>query len=96
MTNTGRRAGKDAPQVYLTDATGKATQRLIGFEKIDLKPGETRRVTLTADPRLLASFDPKEKRWVLDKGAYQVGVGAAADNLALKGSAAMRARTLKP
>ena len=96
VTNTGRRAGKDAPQVYLTDAAGKATQRLIGFEKIDLKPGETRRVTLTADPRLLASFDPKAKRWVLDKGAYQVGVGAAAVNLALKGSAAMRARTLKP
>ncbi|WP_297509932.1 glycoside hydrolase family 3 protein [uncultured Caulobacter sp.] len=96
VTNTGQRTGKDAPQVYLTGAPGKATQRLIGFDKVELQPGETRKVTLTADARLLGRFDVKTNRWVLDKGAYQVGVGAAADNLALKGSADLRARTLKP
>ncbi|MBQ1561470.1 fibronectin type III-like domain-contianing protein, partial [Caulobacter sp.] len=96
VTNTGRRAGKDAPQVYLTDAAGKATQRLIGFEKIDLKPGETRRVTLTADPRLLASFDAKAKRWNLTGGQYQVAVGASSADLTLKGGAKVAPRALKP
>lgn len=96
VTNTGQRPGKDAPQVYLTGAAGKATQRLIGFDKIDLKAGETRRVTLTADPRVLASFDAKANRWALTGGDYQVAVGASSADLALKGAAKVKARTLKP
>ncbi|MBI1682869.1 beta-glucosidase family protein [Caulobacter hibisci] len=96
VANTGRREGKDVPQVYLTGAAGKPLQRLIGFDKVSLKPGETRRVTVTADPRLLASFDAKGRRWVVTGGDYQVAVGASAADLALKGGAKVKARTLKP
>jgi beta-glucosidase len=96
VANTGKAEGKDAPQVYLTGAAGKPLQRLIGFDKVSLKPGETRRVTLTADPRLLASFDAKGRRWVVTGGDYQVAVGASATDLALKGGAKVKARTLKP
>ncbi len=96
VVNTGKVEGKDAPQVYLTGAAGKPLQRLIGFDKLALKPGETRRVTLTADPRLLASFDAKGHRWVVTGGDYQVAVGASATDLALKGGAKVKARTLKP
>jgi beta-glucosidase len=96
VANTGQRPGKAAPQVYLTSAGGKPVQRLIGFDKIDLKPGETQKVTLAADARLLGRFDAKAKRWVLDKGSYQVAVGAASDDLALKGAVALKARSLKP
>lgn len=38
VTNTGARAGKDAPQVYLTDRGGTPIQRLIGFERV--APGD--------------------------------------------------------
>ena len=55
MRNTGEREGKATAQVYATPPGGVA--RLIGWSKLDLKPGQTRRVTLTADPRLLATFD---------------------------------------
>ena len=96
VANVGQRAGKDAPQVYLTGAAGKPLQRLIGFDKVSLAPGETRRVTLTADLRLLASFDAKANRWNLTGGDYQVAVGASAADLALKGAAKVKARTLKP
>ena len=96
VTNTGQRAGKDAPQVYLTGAAGKSLQRLIGFDKIELKPGETRRVTVTADPRLLGGFDAKANRWALTGGDYQVAVGASSADLTLKGAAKVKARTLKP
>jgi len=96
VSNIGQRPGKDAPQVYLTGAAGKATQRLIGFDKIALAPGETRRVTLIADPRLLGAFDAKANRWSLTGGDYQVAVGASSADLALKGSARVKARTLKP
>jgi len=96
VANVGARAGKDAPQVYLTGASGKALQRLIGFDKVALAPGETRRVTVTADPRLLAKFDAGANRWALTGGDYQVAVGSSSAELALKGAAKVKARTLKP
>ncbi|WP_299016870.1 beta-glucosidase [uncultured Caulobacter sp.] len=96
VANVGQRFGKDAPQVYLTGAAGKPLQRLIGFDKVALNPGETRRITLTADPRVLASFDAKANRWSLTGGDYQVAVGASSADLALRGAAKVKARTLKP
>lgn len=96
VANVGRRPGKDAPQVYLTSASGKTLQRLIGFDKVALAPGETRRVTLTADPRVLASFDAKANRWSLTGGDYEVAVGASSADLALQGEAKIKTRTLKP
>jgi beta-glucosidase len=96
VTNTGARAGKDTPQVYLTDQGGKPVQRLIGFERVALAPGETRRVTVTSDARLLATFDPVAKAWKVASGEYGVAVGASSGNLALKGGAKLRARRLKP
>jgi beta-glucosidase len=96
VANVGQRPGKDAPQVYLTSASGKTLQRLIGFDKVALAPGETRRVTLTADARVLANFDAKANRWNLTGGDYQVAVGASSADLALKGAAKVKARTLKP
>ena len=44
------------PQLYLTQAPGEKRMRLLGFERVELAPGESREVTLTAEPRLLARF----------------------------------------
>jgi beta-glucosidase len=57
VTNTGRVAGADVPQVYLIEAPGEKRMRLLGFERVELAPGVSRTVTITADPRLLARFD---------------------------------------
>src|SRR5215472_15294213 len=40
VTNTGQREGADVPQLYLTDAPGERRMRLIGFERVELRPGE--------------------------------------------------------
>jgi Glycosyl hydrolase family 3 C-terminal domain/Fibronectin type III-like domain len=50
VTNTGDRAGADVPQLYLTEAAGDKHLRLLGFERMELQPGESRRVTVTATP----------------------------------------------
>jgi beta-glucosidase len=55
--------------------------RLLGFERVDLKPGESKRVIVSADPRLLARFDSQARRWRITEGTYQVALGAAADSL---------------
>jgi beta-glucosidase len=67
------------PQLYLTDAAGDRRMRLLGFERAELRPGESRHVTLTADPRLLARFDGDAGRWRITEGTYTFAVGKAAD-----------------
>jgi beta-glucosidase len=49
VTNTGKRAGADVPQVYLTGAGDTKRMRLLGFERVELQPGESKEVTVSAD-----------------------------------------------
>jgi len=96
VTNTGSRDGTDTPQVYLTRRLGSADMRLIGWSKVTLRPGETRSVTIAADPRLLADFDPVKNVWVVQAGSYEASLGAASDSLSAHGSAAISAQSLQP
>jgi beta-glucosidase len=96
VTNVGSRAGSDTPQAYLTGAGGRARMRLLGWSRVSLAPGETRRVTVEADPRLLADFDVAAHAWRVTPGAYRVGVGASSGDLALAGQANLAGFTLKP
>jgi beta-glucosidase len=94
VTNTGKRPGTDTPQVYLTSGPKRHQQRLIGWAKVALKPGESRTVVVAAPPRMLASW--VDHGWKVDGGAYQVAVGPNAATPSLKGSATVTAGTLKP
>jgi beta-glucosidase len=96
VTNAGARGGTDTPQLYLTAAPKRTQQRLIGWSKVTLKPGEARQVTVTASPRMLANWDPGAHGWRLDAGAYKIAVGPDAATAALKGSATVAAAKLKP
>jgi hypothetical protein len=76
VTNTGGREGADVPQLYLTNAASDGRMRLVGFERVELAPRETRRVTITADPRLLARFDGHAGHWVIRDHHIAVGTSA--------------------
>ena len=89
VTNTGDRAGADVPQVYLSGAPDGPRMRLLGFERVELEPGESRQLTVTADPRLLARFDGQAGRWHLAGGTYQIAVSKAADSPGLTGETAL-------
>jgi beta-glucosidase len=92
VKNTGSRAGADVPQFYLTAAAGDKRMRLLGFERIELQPGETRRVTIEADPRLLARFDGRTGKWKIADGLHQIAVGRSAADLQLTGEVQLAAR----
>ncbi len=81
VTNTGQSIGADVPQLYLVRAPDGRRERLLGFDKVTLGPGESRRVSLVADPRLLARFDTTARRWRVDDGLYAVALGRAADTM---------------
>ncbi len=70
VTNKGARAGADVPQIYVTHADG--APRLAAFQRVTLKPGETRHVTLTAEPRILANWDDAGHQWHIAGGSYRV------------------------
>src|SRR4029450_7729691 len=85
VTNTGTRSGADVPQFYLTDVAGVSRLRLLGFERVALAPGESARVTVVADPRLLARFDSSPAQWRIDAGACQVAVARSAGEVVVAG-----------
>ena len=78
VTDTGNRAGADVPQLYLTDIGNTRQVRLLGFERVELNPGESKDVTVTADPRLLASFDEKAQQWRIAGGGHKVALAKSA------------------
>jgi beta-glucosidase len=92
VTNTGKRAGADVPQVYLTNAAGAKRMRLLGFERIELEPGESKQVAVAADPRLLARFDGKARQWRIAGGAYKVVLAKSAEAPVLTAEAQVDSR----
>jgi beta-glucosidase len=97
VTNTGKVAGKDVPQVYVGPKTGagwEAPRRLAGFRKVDLAPGASTQVSVTVDPRLLATFDSKAKTWNIAAGAYEVSLGASSRDLPVKAEVTVAAARL--
>ncbi len=75
VRNTGDRAGATVVQLYVSrSGEGGFVPRLGGFARIDLEPGESRKVTLRIDPRLLARFDAAARCWVREAGTYTLRV----------------------
>jgi beta-glucosidase len=96
VKNTGKTAGVDTPQVYLAAEPNRTQQRLIGWSRVALEPGETRTVSVTADMRLLANWDDAAHGWKVDAGAFKVFVGPDAATQTLTGSAKVVEARLKP
>jgi len=80
VTNAGHRAGEEVAQVYasLPPSAGEPPRRLVGWEKIQLAPNETKAVTLEIDPRSLSIFNDDVERWELVPGDYAIYVGGSA------------------
>lgn len=96
VKNVGSRPGADTAQVYLTSGAGDGQQRLLGWSKLDLRPGEEKTATVVADPRLLADWDSAAHGWRIAGGVYQIFVGASAADRALVGSALVAPGQLRP
>ena len=95
VTNEGDRAGKDVPQVYVVGRAGTKGLRLVGWSNVALAPGETRRVEVVADPRVLGDWSMQKRGWQLREGDYVVQVGHASDRADLSGHAALKASVVR-
>jgi beta-glucosidase len=96
VKNSGTRAGAETAQVYVTPPGGTSVARLVGWVRVDLKPGQTREVAVTAEPRTMAAYQENPDGWRLAAGLYTVAVGGSAVDLRLTGAVDLSGATLKP
>ncbi|MDE1964303.1 MAG: glycoside hydrolase family 3 C-terminal domain-containing protein [Xanthomonadaceae bacterium] len=75
ITNTGKREGVTVPQLYVAPPAGDTTKRLAGWQRVDLKPGQSREVRIVASPVRLAHYDAAKHGWVRDAGRYRFELG---------------------
>lgn len=83
VTNTGDIAGEEVVQLYIRDLVGSVTRpvkELRGFDKVNLQPGETKRVNFTITPDDLAMYDV-DMNWVVEPGDFKVFVGRHSEDL---------------
>lgn len=96
LTNRGKREGTETPQLYVAARDGARPARLAGWARVTLKPGETRQVTIIAEPRVVANYDPALPGFRIAEGAYSVAVSRDAATPALTGTVALKERRLAP
>ena len=73
--------------MYVTDVKStvkRPLKELKGFEKVTLKPGETKRVELTLDKDAFAYYDVMQERFVVEPGTFTISVGGSSADLPLK------------
>jgi beta-glucosidase len=88
IRNTGTRAGDEVVQLYVRDVDAsvkRPKKQLMGFERISLAPGETRKVSFTLSPQRLAFWDQERKAWIVEPGAFEVMVGSSSADVRLRG-----------
>ena len=85
VTNTGRRAGKEVVQLYVSapnNTLEKPAAELRAYARTRLlQPGQSQKLVMRVEPRGLTSFDPAVHRWVAHPGRYTVSVGASSRDI---------------
>ncbi len=84
VTNTGNCTGKEVVMLFSRDMVASLTpdnRRLRAFEKVELKPGETKTVTLPIKASDLAFVD-YDGKWVLEKGKFRMQAGTSVMDIA--------------
>jgi beta-glucosidase len=88
VVNMGAVAGKEVAQVYVGEQACRVPRpkkELEGFEKVDLSPGERKRISITLDARAFAFWDVDANAWAIEPGQFTVYVGACAADIRLEG-----------
>lgn len=87
VKNTGKVAGKEIVQLYISDKKSllpRPQKELKGFAKVNLAPGEEKVVTFTIDKDALSYYDDTKKAWVAESGTFEILIGAASDDIRQK------------
>ncbi|HVW85769.1 MAG TPA: glycoside hydrolase family 3 C-terminal domain-containing protein [Bryobacteraceae bacterium] len=92
VTNSGKREGAEVVELYLGDpaAAGEPPKQLKGFEKVRLKPGESKQVSMALNRDTMSVWDDATHGWKVVPGEYSVSVGSSSRDIRLRGSFTVR------
>ena len=86
VKNTGSKAGCEVVQLYVKDLLASVSRPIIelkGFQKVELKAGESKQISIEVPVKELQFLDEK-MNWIVEKGTYRILVGNSSKNLPLK------------
>ena len=96
VTNTGAMAGKEVAQLYISMKDSKIfrpRKELKGFTKVELQPGESKRVTITLDDKAFRYFNVKTNGFEVEEGTYEILIGASVADIRLSGEVQVEGTT---
>ncbi|MFG2945436.1 glycoside hydrolase family 3 C-terminal domain-containing protein [Streptomyces adustus] len=99
VTNTGSRTGAEVVQLYVHQRTSRDTQpieQLKSFDRVTLKPGETRTVRLKLRTSDLAHWDVTRSKWVVETGTYDVMAGSSSTDIRARAARQVKGETIPP
>lgn len=84
VTNTGKRTGATVPQVYVGKPRDRGvsvpSKELGGFQKVYLRPGESKTITITVQPQQLSYWNSTAHKFVVMPGVYRIYLGSNAND----------------
>ena len=84
VTNTGHRVGAEVVQLYVHPPLGgsprRVVQKLEGFQRVTLNPGQSKTVTMRLNWKAFATFNTRGNSWIVPPGAYGVAAGTSSRN----------------
>lgn len=84
LTNTGDREGAEVAQLYVSDpvcSVMRPLKELKGFQKIFLKPGESKQITFDIPVASLAFYSEAQQRFIVESGEFVLQLGASASDI---------------
>ncbi|MFJ8469106.1 glycoside hydrolase family 3 C-terminal domain-containing protein [Streptomyces swartbergensis] len=97
VTNTGKRAGDEVVQLYTHQRVSRDKQplkQLEAFQRVSLKPGQTKTLKLRLTTKDLAHWDVTRSKWVVETGTYDILVGASSEDIRSRTSLKARGETI--
>jgi beta-glucosidase len=90
VRDTGKRVGSEVAQVYVGDppSTGEPPEQLEGYQKVLLKPGQSKRVTVAVSQHAFAYWNAAANGWRVAPGCYSLMVGTSSADLPLQAQVA--------
>jgi beta-glucosidase len=88
IANTGKVAGKEVVQVYVSDTASsvpRPPKELKAFQKVVLKPSEKKKIEFTLTKEAFAFYDVKSKDWAVEPGEFEILVGSSSRDIKEKG-----------
>ncbi|MFI6476758.1 glycoside hydrolase family 3 C-terminal domain-containing protein [Nonomuraea sp. NPDC050663] len=96
VTNTGRVAGDEVVQLYTSQQESRFKQpekQLRGFQRVSLRPGESKTVTFTVD---FSTWDQTRNKWIVERATHDVLVGSSSERIRQRTTLQVRGEVVPP